>query len=412
MTLCPIPMVDYAFSRSKRLALSCAGSHRIQGDSGVQSKVNVLSMTHNNPGLQEAVIDATEEHLLLEAKLKQADAQAMLSSFSQQEGSHRRAGSSPKVHLRSDFEVVRAEVQLSRRQAWVLASSSHALDRALPLLGAAASKHAFLPGVKTAAADAVSYTCLVPTNHDLAAVLRIATQHIQRSSPLGANEKSMGVQGEAQSGDRSLSTMPHMLTASQMSGILDRSMGMLSPAYKAQAFQAAQKLSTALASTLKLARLRAERTATAARAQLQRLRHRHAVHAMQHNSMPSLLLVCLSGNSSVVGGMQRQAVPTVVGSLLKGQSQAAQSVVENAAVASLVEEAHGAEIPVLIILMTEDRNLQMHKAECAKAFQLSDIDRLVILAGKPASVDGFQLKRAVYDCLERGKQGASFRSKL
>ena len=387
-------------------------SHKILGDFVVQSKVNVLSMIHKYPEMQEAVIDAAEDHLLLEAKLKQTDVQAILSSFSQQEGPHSRAGSSPKVHLRSDFKVVCAEVQLSRRQAWILGSSSHALDRVLPLLGAAASKHAFLPGVKTATADAVSFTCLVPTNHDLAAVAQIATQHIQRASPFGTNGRSMGVQGEVQSGDRTLSTTPHMLTASQMSGILDRSMGMLSPAYKAQAFQAAQKLSTALASTLKLARLSAERTATAARAQLQRLRHRHTVHAMQHNSMPSLLLLCLSGRSSIVGGTQRQAIPTVFGSLLKGQSQAAQSIVENAAVASLVEEAHGAEIPVLIILLTEDRDLEMHKAECAKAFQLSDRDRLVILAGKPASVDGFQLKRAVYDCLERSKQSPSFRSKL
>lgn len=407
-----MPMVDYAFGRGKHLALFCAGGRRVIGDFVLQRKVNVLSMTHKYPGMQEVVIDAAEDHLLLEVKLKQADAQAIYSSFSQQEGSHSRAGSSPKVHLRSDFEVVCAEVQLSRRQAWVLGSSSHALDRVLPLLGAAASKHAFLPGVKTAAADTVSYTCLVPTNHDLAAVAQIAAQHIQQSSPFGANEKSMGVQGEVQRGEDSLPTTPHMLTASQMSGILDRSMGMLSPAYKAQAFQAAQKLSTALASTLKLAKLRAERTALATRAQLQRLRHRHTVHAMQHNSMPSLLLLCLSGHSSVVGGMQRQAKPTVFGSFLKGQSEAAQSILENVAVASLMEEAHGAEIPVLIILLTEDREMETHKAECAKAFQLSDRDRLVILAGKPASLDGFQLKRAVYDCLERSEQSPSFRSKL
>ena len=358
--------------------------------------------------------ESTKEQLVLEVKLKHADAQAIVSSSSQHEGSHSRAGRILKVHLRSDFEVVRSEVMLSRHQVWILGSSSHTVDRVLQLLGAAAAKHAFLPGVKTAAADAISYTCLVPANGELAAVAQLASQHLQGLQARGTHGQTSAVEAEAPEGDSSLRPQVHAVTSSQMLQPLYKSIGMLSPAYRAQAVEAARVVSTALASTLQQARLTASQTASAARAQLQRLRHRHTVLAMQQQSRPDMIMLCLPGRSSIMGGRQKQRQPAsaVYRTFLKGQSSAAHSIVEYAAVTSLVGNAHQAGTPVLVILLTEDRDLEIHKAECAKALQLSDTDRLAILGGKPSSTEAFNLKRAIFDCLEGSKQSPRITSKL
>ena len=345
--------------------------------------------------------ESSKEQLLLEVKLKHADAQAIVSSSSQHEASDSRASSLLKVHLRSDFEVVHSEVMLSRRQVWVLGSSSHTVDRVLQLLGAASAKHAFLPGVKTAAADAVSYTCLVAANRDLAAVAQLASQHLQGLQALGDHGQTNAVGADAREGDSGLRSKAHVVTSSQMLHPLYKSLGMLSPAYRAQAVQAARLVSTALASTLQQARLTASQTSSAARGRLQRLRHRHAVLAMQQQSRPDMIMLCLPGHSSVMGGRKRQPAPA-----------AAHSVIEFAAVTSLVEDAHQAGIPALVILLTEDRDLAIYKAECAKALQLSDTDRLVILGGKPGSIEAFNLKRAIFDCLDSSKQSPRIPSKL
>ena len=357
--------------------------------------------------------ESTIEQLLLEVKLKDADAQAIVSSSNQHEGSHSRAGTVLKVHLRSDFEVVRSEVMLRRRQVWVLGSSSHTVDRVLQLVGATTAKHAFLPGVKTAAADAISYTCLVPANHDLAAVAQLASQHLQGLQACDHGQ-TIAAGAEAPEEDSSLRPKAHMMTSSQLSQPLYRSFGMLSPAYRAQAVEAARVVSTALATTLQQARLTASRTTSAARAQLQRLRHRHTVLAMQQQSRPDTIILCLPGRSSVMGGRQkqRQPAPAMYRAFLKGQSSAAHSIVEIAAVTSLVGDAQQSGIPALVVLLTEARDLEIHKAECAKALQLSDTDRLVILGGKPGSTEAFNLNRAIFDCLASSKQSPRIPSKL
>ena len=79
---------------------------------------------------------------------------------------------------------------------------------------------------------------------------------------------------------------------------------------------------------------------------------------------------------------------------------------------SLVENAHRAGIPALVIVLTEDRDMEVCKAECKKALRLSDTDRLVILSGKPSSSDAFRLKRALFDCLGGSKLSSTYQSKL
>ena len=354
------------------------------------------------------------EELLLEVKLKHADAQAIANSCGQDDGSHSKAGSTLKIYLRSDFAVVRAEVTLSQHQVWVLGSSSHTVDRLLQLLGASIAKHAFLPGVKTAAAGAISYTCLVPANRDLATVAQLASEHIQGSRPMKGHGQTHAKELEAPNGDSSLRPTTHMVTYSQTSHPLYKTIGMLLPAYRAQAIEAARVVSSALTSTVQHVRLSASQTTAAARAQLQRLRHRHTVLAMQQQSTPNMIVLCFPGRSLVIGDRvaQRQPAPAVYRSFLRGQSQTAHSIVEMAAVRSLVDNAHRAGIPALVIMLTEDRDLEIHTAECAKVFQLSDTDRLVFVGGKPSSSEAFNLKRAIFDCLESSKQSSKIPSKL
>ena len=358
--------------------------------------------------------EAATEQLLLEVNLKHADAQAIANSCSQDGGSQSKAGSTLKVYLRSDFAVVRAEVTLSQHHVWVLGSSSQSMDRALQLLGASPAKHAFLPGVKTAAAGPISYTCLVPANRDLATVAQLASQHIQGLRPVKSHGQTHSEEIEVPNGDSSSRPTMHMVTYSQLSHPLYRSIGMLLPAYRAQAIEAARVVSTALAGTVQRARLSASQTTAAARAQLQRLRHRHTVLAMQHQSTPNMIVLCFPGSSIIMGDMiaQRQPAPAAHRSFMRGQSQAAHSMVEMAAVRSLLDTAHRAGIPALTILLTGDRDLEIHKAEYAKAFQLSDTDRLVLMTGKPSSSTAFNLKRAIFDCLVSRKQSSNIPSRL
>lgn len=358
--------------------------------------------------------DSTMEQLLLEGKLKHADAQAIVSSSSQHQDSHSRAGSLLKLHLRSDFQVIRSEVMLRRRQVWVLGCSSHTVDRVLQLSGAAAAKHAFLPDVKIAATEAISYTCLVPANRDLAAVAQLASQHIRRLRPPVEHSQTNGAVAEVPHGDSTLQPAVQMVTSSRLSHPLSRMTSMLLPAYRAKVIEAARVVSTGLGSALQHARLSASQTTTAARAQLQRLRHRHVVLAMQQQSPPNMIVICIPGGTLVTGDglTERQQSPAESRSSLKVQSPAAHSIVERAAVISLVEDAHRAGVPALIVLLTEDRDLGSHKSECAKAIQLADTDRLVVLGGKPSSSEAFNLKRAIFDCLERSMQSPTIFSKL
>ena len=362
----------------------------------------------------EPAADSTMEQLLLEVKLKYADAQEVVSSSSQHQDSHSRAGSTLKLHLRSDFQVVRSELMLRRRQVWVLGSSSHTMDRVLQLLGAAAAKHAFLPGVKTAATEAITYTCLVPANRDLATVAQLASQHIRRLKPPVKNGQTNAEVAEVPGGDRSLRPAAPTAMSSRLSHPLSRMTGVLFPAFRAEAIEAARVVSTALGSTLQHARLSASQTTAAAIAQLQRFRHRHTVLAMQQQSMPNMIMLCIPGRSLVTRDRltQRQRAPAASRSFLKVQSPAAHSIVEAAAVISLVEDAHRAGIPALVILLTEDKDLEIRKSECAKAFQLTDTDRLMILGGKPSSSEAFNLKRAIFDCLKRSQQSPTVFSKL
>ena len=360
--------------RQRLLDAGRRGWQRLQGTARPSSQPVSVAVVEN-------------DQLVLEARLKQSDAQGTAWGFRQQEASQSRGSGILKVHLRSDFEVVRSPVHLRRRQAWVLGSSSEAVERVLPLLGAVASKHAFLPGVKVAAADSVSYTCYVPTNQSLSPIAQLAAQQIQKSTSPAAKGSAPTAETRAivPHGDKSLSATAGLPAADRLSAVLERSMSMVAPAHKRQAVQAAQLVSAGLAQSLQGARLAANRTAAAASAQLRWLRHRHTLHAMQQHGEPSMLLLCLSG-------------------------QSADS--PSAALASLVGEAHGAEIPVLVVLSPENADEERCRADSAKALRLSDRDRLVILTKQAGADSGFQLQRAVFECLDRNRQKPAFHSKL
>lgn len=356
---------------------------------------------------------AAEEQLLLEAKLKHADAQAIVSGFTRNRDPQSKASSILRVHLRSDFEVVRTEVQLSRRQAWLLGSSPKTLERVLVLLTAAASKHARLPGVKMAAAESISYTCLAPPRHDLSAVAQLAAQQIQSSRSQKDSGQTSDVQAAAYHSDMRMSAAQGSDSASQVSEGIDRRLSLVPAAYRAQAAQAAQKLSTGLTSSLQRARLAADRTAAAARGQVQRLRHRHAVQALQQHSAPDMLVLCLPGQRSSARAAPGQPMIGLYGALCKSRAQAAHSpFLKDAAVMSLIEEAHRAQIPVLVILSTEGTESERVRAVCTEGLRLSDRDRLATLTGKGTPEQTFALQRAVFDCLEHCRQGPKIHSKL
>ena len=366
--------MSVALLRQRLLDAGSRGWQRLQGTAG--------------PSLQPVSVGLVEDdQLVLEARLKQSDAQAIVGRFRQQEASQSRGSGILQVHLRSDFEVVCSPLHLRRRQAWVLGSSSQAVERVLPLLGAVASKHAFLPGVKVAAADNVSYTCYVPTSQSLSPIAQLAAEQIQKSTSPAAKDSTPTAETRAMvnQGDTSLSATAGLSAADRLSAALERSMSVVAPAYKRQAVQAARLASAGLAQSLQGARLAAKRTAAAASAQLRWLRHRHTLHAMQQHGEPGMLVLCLSG-------------------------QSADST--SAALASLVGEANGAEIPVLVVLSPENADEERCRADSAKALRLSERDRLVILTKQAGADSGFQLQRAVFECLDSDRQKPAFHSKL
>ena len=84
----------------------------------------------------------------------------------------------------------------------------------------------------------------------------------------------------------------------------------------------------------------------------------------------------------------------------------------SAAVVSLVEEAHLAKIPVLVVLLTEGPDVERCKSEYAAALHLLGRDRLAVIRGGGSTDQAFELKRAVYECLEQSKQSPAIQSRL
>ena len=356
--------------------------------------------------------DAAEGCLRLEVQLRQADAQAITSRFRQERGLQSTGSSGLRVHLRSDFEVVRAGLQLSRWQAWFLLEDLHMLEKVLPLMGASDSKHAYLPGVRTAIGGSVSYTCLTPSAPGLPAVAQLAAQQLRSTSQSGRSQTSQA-QGAELNAASSIRPAHSMYAASAMSAAISRGLDFLLPSYKDPTMRAAQRISSAIASSAQHTKAAVDRTAGAVRAQMQRHRHRHIAIALQQHSNPGLLVLGLSGHSSAITETEQPRLATAYSSMLNKQTGTEQCPRDvRAAVVSLVEEAHLAKIPVLVVLSTEDPDVERCKSEYAAALHLLDRDRLAVIRGDGSTDQAFELKRAVHQCLEQSKQSPAIQSRL
>ena len=356
--------------------------------------------------------NSAEGSLRLEVQLKQADVQAITTSFRQERGFQSTGSSGLRLHLRSDFEVVRSGLQLSRWQAWFLLGDPRMLEKVLLLMGASHSKHAYLPGVRTAIGGSVSYTCLMPSAHSLPAVAQLAAQQLRSTDQSGNPQTSRAQDAELNAAS---STRPahSMYAASAMSAAISRGMDFFLQSYKDPTMQAAQRISSVLASSAQRTRTAVDRTAGAVRARLQRHRHRHIATALQQHSNPDLLVLGISGHSSAIRRAEQPRLATAYSSMLIKQSRPEQCPGDiSAAVVSLVEEAHVANIPVLVVLLTEDADIERCKSEFAAALHLLGRDRLAVIRGDVSSDQSFELKRAVYQCLEQSKQSPAIQSRL
>ena len=359
-----------------------------------------------------AVEDAAESCLLLEVQLRQADAQAITSSFRQGRGSQSRGSSGLRVHLRSDFEIVRAGLRLSRWQAWFLSSDPRMLEKVLLLMGASDSKHAYLPGVRTAIGGIVSYTCLMPSGPNLPAVAQLAAQQL-RSTRLSRTPQTSKVQAAGLNAASSATPAHSVHAASAMSVVISTGMYFVLQGCKDPTMQAAQRISAALASSAQRTKSAVDRTAGAVRARLQQQRHQHIVAALQQHSNPDLLVLGISGHSSAAKETEPPRLGTACSSMLKRQSGTEQCSGDiSAAVVSLVEEAHNANVPVLVVLMTEDACTERCKSEVAAALHLLGRDRMAVIRDDVSSDQSFELKRAVFQCLEQSKQSPAIQSRL
>ena len=359
-----------------------------------------------------AVEDAAESCLLLEVPLRQADAQAMTTSFRPERGLQGRGSSGLRVHLRSDFEVLRAGLQLSRWQAWLLLEDPCMLEKVLLLMGASDSKHAYLPGVRTAIGGSVSYSCLMPSAPNLPVVAQLAAQQLRSTSHSRSSQTSKVQAAELNAAS---SAMPahSMHAASAMSAAISRNMYFVPQSYKDPTMRAAQMISAAIASSARRTKNAVDRTAGAVRARLQRHRHRHIAIALQQQGGPDLLVLGISGHSSAIKGTEQPRLATAYSSMLKRQSGTEQGQRGiSAAVVSLVEEAHSANIPVLVVLFTEDANIERCKSEFAAALHLLGRDRLAVIRGDISTDQSFELRRAVFQCLVRSKQSSAIQSRL
>ena len=356
--------------------------------------------------------DAAEGCLRLEVQLRQPDAQAITTSFRQERGFQSTGSSGLRVHLRSDFEVVRARLQLSRWQAWFLPEDPHMLEKVLLLMGASDSKQAYLPGVRTAAGGSVSYTCLMPSAHSLPVVAQLAAQQL-RSAIQSRSSQISKAQAAEHNAARSIQPAHSMYAASAMSAAISRGMDFFLQSYKDPTMRAAQRISSVLASSAQRTKTAVDRTAGAVRAQLQRHRHRHIAVALQQHSNPDLLVLGISGHSSAIRGTEQPRLATAYSSMLNKQSGTEQSPRDiSAAVVSLVEEAHVANIPVLVVLLTEDEDVERCKSEFAAALHLLGRDRLAVIRGNGSTDQAFELKRAIFQCLEQSKQSPAIQSRL
>ena len=356
--------------------------------------------------------DAAEGCLRLEVQLRQADAQAITTRFRQERGFQSTGSSGLRVHLRSDFEVVRSGLQLSRRQAWFLVEDPCMLEKVLPLMGVSDSRHVYLPGVRTAIGGSVYYTCLVPSAPSLPAVAQLAAQQLQNTSQSG-NPQTSRAQAAELNAESSTKAVHSMYAASAMSAAISRGLDFLLPSYKDPTMRAAQRISSALASSAQRTRTAVDRTAGAVRAQLQRHRHRHIATALQQHSNLDLLVLGISGHSSAIRGAEQPRLATAYSGMLNKQSGTEQCPRDtSAAVVSLVEEAHIANIPVLVLLWTEDEDVERCKSKFAAALHLLGRDRLAVIRGDGSTDPAFELKRAVYQCLEQSKQSPAIQSRL
>ena len=356
--------------------------------------------------------DAAEGCLRLDVQLRQADAQAITSSFRQERGLQSRGSSGLRVHLRSDFAVVRAGLQLSRWQAWFLLEDPRMLEKVLLLMGASDSKHAHLPGVRTAIGGYVSYTCLMPSAPSLPAVAQLAAQQLRSTSQSGSPQTSRAQAAELNAAS-SIQPAHSMYAASAMSAAISRGLDSFLGSYKDPTMRAAQRISSALASSAQRTKNAVDRTAGAVRAQVQRHRHRHIATALQQHSNPDLLVLGLSGHSSAIRETEQPRLATAYSSMLNKQSRREQCPRDvSAAVVSLVEEAHIANIPVLVVLMTGDEDVERCKSKFAAALHLLGRDRLAVIRGNGSTDQAFELNRAVYQCLEQSKQSPAIRSRL
>ena len=356
--------------------------------------------------------DAAEGCLRLEVQLRQADAQAITARFRQERGIQSTGSSGLRVHLRSDFEVVRAGLQLSRWQAWFLLEDPHMLEKVLLLMGASDSKHAYLPGVRTAIGGSVSYTCLMPSAPSLPAVAQLAAQQLRSTNHSGSPQTSKA-QAAVLNAASSIQPAHSMYAASAMSAAISRGLDFLLPSYKDPTMRAAQRISSAIASSAQHTKSAVDRTAGAVRARLQRHRHRHIVNALQQHSNPDLLVLGISGHSSAITGTEHPRLATAYSSMLNKQSGTEQCPRDvSAAVVSLVEEAHLANIPVLVVLLTEDADVERCKSRFTAALHLLGRDRLAVIRGDGSTDQAFELKRAVYECLEQSKQSPAIQSRL
>ena len=266
--------------------------------------------------------NSAEGSLRLEVQLKQADVQAITTSFRQERGFQSTGSSGLRLHLRSDFEVVRSGLQLSRWQAWFLLGDPRMLEKVLLLMGASHSKHAYLPGVRTAIGGSVSYTCLMPSAPQPSCCGTAAAQQLRSTDQSGNPQTSRAQDAELNAAS---STRPAHSMYAASANVCSHQQGQWTSSFKAtrtQPCRLPQRISSVLASSAQRTRTAVDRTAGAVRARLP------AAQAPTHskppcNSTATQTCLCWASQATALPseGQSNPRLATAYSSMLIKQSR-------------------------------------------------------------------------------------------